>query len=1858
MRRIMKKLIPSILSVLLVANSFAGLVTAEQTTPLADASDVLMSEESSVADTFAEDVVEEGVETAVAADAEFRSITGHGTSADPFVIENGGDLIDFARSWNDETVRDYTKGIVHVKLVANIDVAYNPLFEPIGENGQRTAFNGHFDGNGFTIKGVPASLFGYVADATITNFKLDGMATDPTTLANPVEGLGALAYTASGSVISKIDAEVSVAGDNSTPYVGGLIGVATGTTIENCTISDPYASVSNVGIAGGLVGKMGGGVIRLSSFNAPMGTIESTAGIAGGLVGTADTGAVITQSFAHVTAEVGFGITAISSVGGIVGTANDTKISSSYSKGNVIFAMADPSGVEGAGGIVGVASNYTEINSVYTTSNLWDGGAAAGGVGGIAGHLDTTSKISNSVVLSEIMEVDALIAANFGVNPVVDNFGRIAGGAIGATTNNYAWSGIKGIPGGPVITGTGLVGAVPPYNPEFLLPHGGGQINGKDGRSTRIVQGSGSQIIIDVVKDKTLWTLAGFTTNSDWTVQNNPNTGALELPIIANMAGQSGDMPGHMKEELTIQNGYILISTIGDLLWFSENLGRYAIPGDLYYSATIKAKLVDDIDMALVNWGENTIITDSTSTPPVYLNEFDGNGHTLYNYTSFDAQLSPVMESGGLFHRLENCEVKNLSIEVYQADSSYSSVGVLANSARNAVVNNVRIFDNDEDVMINAYGTNGAYGGLFGDAIDTVITNSKIDLQRYNKHAVGEVFVGGMVGLAIRTTIKDSYAQVGEVAGTNTLGIGGLVGKAAGSTLENVYARTWVVSGEFNVGGLVGDLAEYHFDGTTDVSYGKSVVKNAYSLNNDEITGANAVGGLIGSTTGNGHEIDNVYATSPKVIASFNGTGNAAGGVIGRVISVASPVPQATSIKITKAVSLVREILVDGAASKIPAGAGLPIGGRVIGGVGDLAAGATAPSTAVLTDLFAWNGVRMGGTDYPAMPNEKPLALEALGSDDLRKDKEKIDGADLSFDNINDPLVWGNGVPMVVGRPVINFPAANWNIAANVLPTIKSSSSTLNNQWNQIPSYIYPAELKRASDGYYEISSIRDLYLFRDDINGDDGDTAIARYGKANIRVTTDLDFTLITDNVWTDPINIVDFRGYTDGQTNFTGIFDGNGHTIRIFEDGLFGYLTAATIKNVNLDLNPDPDISINPNNKLPSLVGIAEDGVTISNCTVKRDSLPVFLEHKGAGNIPIYGALVGELISSTVENSRVDIKETQSAEDLFFLGTVGGLVGKATRSDIIGSIANVVIDGRYMGVNPVPPVPGVAPSLESYVGGLVGEAIQSNIERCYTTGVVIATDTASNQVSSSYDMSLAGGLVGKMDDTTIKNSYSRVDVTASDAAGGLVGFVEGASRSMIDTTYATGNVLSNQYAGGIVGSIDGSRPEINNSVAMNNRIITTSANAEHVDRVLGNRDGNYNRVINNNAWDGLKVFYNTTIAKTSMTEDEKSGIGTNLKTLMTTVFWREAGFAENIWSDVDGDPYLPILELADDEESLFPWAMYLAYLGAEESQDIVIEGVPKVGNTLVATLRGQLVGKNVTYQWYLNSKAVSGATNHTFVIPSSAKVGDKITVIAALGNSKYAAKEVVVISEYEQVENFVTRLYDKVFNRVPDPQGFAFWVGQLTNKNVTATQMVDFFLTFSGEIEKMNLNNSDYLDILYAAIFDRDADKDPEGKAFWTYYLENGCSRRGIVLQFMAGPEFAAMCNDYKVVRGDIPAPGPIDVNLHRTAFIYRQYTKILGRPSDEEGLEFWAKEANNGMSVEDISRMLTDSDEFKSKNTTNTQYIEILYAAFFDRTPDATGMADWEKLMADGMSRKDVLEGFINSTEFQNLKTNLKV
>lgn len=116
-----------------------------------------------------------------------------------------------------------------------------------------------------------------------------------------------------------------------------------------------------------------------------------------------------------------------------------------------------------------------------------------------------------------------------------------------------------------------------------------------------------------------------------------------------------------------------------------------------------------------------------------------------------------------------------------------------------------------------------------------------------------------------------------------------------------------------------------------------------------------------------------------------------------------------------------------------------------------------------------------------------------------------------------------------------------------------------------------------------------------------------------------------------------------------------------------------------------------------------------------------------------------------------------------------------------------------------------------------------------------------------------------------------------------------------------------------------------------------------------------------------------------------------------------------------------------------------------------------------------------------------------------------------------------------------------------------------------------------------------------------------------------------------------------------GNLPASndGPV------SDFITRFYQLCLDRQPDQQGLEEWTTRLLSGKATgADVAYGFVNSQEFAGRSTSDEQFLQIMYKAFFNRDPDQAGFDKWLSLMRAGNSRTFVLAGFINSQEFKDL------
>jgi len=114
-------------------------------------------------------------------------------------------------------------------------------------------------------------------------------------------------------------------------------------------------------------------------------------------------------------------------------------------------------------------------------------------------------------------------------------------------------------------------------------------------------------------------------------------------------------------------------------------------------------------------------------------------------------------------------------------------------------------------------------------------------------------------------------------------------------------------------------------------------------------------------------------------------------------------------------------------------------------------------------------------------------------------------------------------------------------------------------------------------------------------------------------------------------------------------------------------------------------------------------------------------------------------------------------------------------------------------------------------------------------------------------------------------------------------------------------------------------------------------------------------------------------------------------------------------------------------------------------------------------------------------------------------------------------------------QVQSFVTRFYVNCLGRTPDSEGLDAWTNWLINKQKTGADVAKG-IVLSDEFKSNNYDNGTFVNILYKAFFDRDADS--SGYKVWTDKLSSGVSRETVLNGFLKSQEFVSLCENYGII------------------------------------------------------------------------------------------------------------------------------
>jgi hypothetical protein len=201
-----------------------------------------------------------------------------------------------------------------------------------------------------------------------------------------------------------------------------------------------------------------------------------------------------------------------------------------------------------------------------------------------------------------------------------------------------------------------------------------------------------------------------------------------------------------------------------------------------------------------------------------------------------------------------------------------------------------------------------------------------------------------------------------------------------------------------------------------------------------------------------------------------------------------------------------------------------------------------------------------------------------------------------------------------------------------------------------------------------------------------------------------------------------------------------------------------------------------------------------------------------------------------------------------------------------------------------------------------------------------------------------------------------------------------------------------------------------------------------------------------------------------------------------------------------------------------------------------------------------------------------------------------------------------------------YVTQLFSDLLRRPPDGAGLANFTQALDGGTRTSQQVATTVIT-SSEFHTLEVGNA------YQTILNRNAQGDPNGRAFWVGFLNGGNTLVQLQAQFYGSAEFFNKSGGTN------------------TTLVAALYQDILRRPADPTS-SVWVQQLNNGVSPAAVAGAILASREAA------TLVVNVLYVNFLHRQADPAGLQGSVNALLQGVTQEQVLAALVSSAEYQQL------
>ena len=906
-------------------------------------------------------------------------------------------------------------------------------------------------------------------------------------------------------------------------YAGGVVGVAVGGTISNCHVKGINIATTKAYV-GGIVGYVSGATVISGCTVTGTSSMKTLSGSAyiGGILGEIRANNVVISDCVVDNLNIS-------------GTSSDTRIAGAVGNAAYRFSMYDclvknvnVTGVKKVGGLAFVI----RTGSVIERCGVIDSTLTA-----TQTSASTDTEIGGLIAVVTDSTINT-VQYCYVYNTTVSTYGRVSGGFIGKVetarhilSENYCAAELI-LKASPTRAGS-LIGwaSTGEYNDMYYVPNGSQAYIGE--KASAAVLNNVASITDSEAKNGTLLNNLNARTNI-W------KEGDDGYPVIDRLLAA---------EPATDENGVYLIATAYHLEWFRKHVNSG--------NTTKNARLIADID--LNNKRIEPIGADSVR----YAGIFDGDGFIISNLN----MLTPGSYRGLFGSTTPTAVIKNLNLKNVYIDTNGdfvgSAVGMLRGRAENITV---------EGVNVTA---NAKAGGV----------------------------VGEMQNGAVISNVSVQGTETANIIKTTSTNVGGVVGNiyTSASYVNNAVAKNLNITGTERVSGIAGDVSTDgssvgHFDTvlvedvniTATSRYAGGVVFNLRNastvtratIRNVRITGSAQIGGITGTTAGDGGKI------TDSLVENYTGvsTGEETGGIVGYINSKTT-----ITDTIIKDSSITGKRYLGGVSYTLKNGSVLSRVGVInvtvtatdtstsneqrVGGLIGYVTGSPANTVqyCYVTDTSVSSTGRMTGGFIGYSGSSAHFITENYANAEVITTGKIYAGSFLgrrSTGNFLDNFSTLTSGTTLVGSATAGVAGDATGISEVPMSDVRNGNlvNTLNaitDVWAQInDDYVngYPvvskAQPPELVDGYYEITNTFQLEWFRNQVNN---------FGEltANAKLMTDLN------------LNGKEWVPIADNSNRYNGTFDGQGHSISNFKInnnasyiGLFGAInTAAVIKDLAIN-------------------------------------------------------------------------------------------------------------------------------------------------------------------------------------------------------------------------------------------------------------------------------------------------------------------------------------------------------------------------------------------------------------------------------------------------------------------------------------------------------------------------------------------------------------------------------------------------------------------------------------------------------------------------------------------------------------------